>query len=135
MDLDADVKVLNYALTLEHLENAFYSGGLAQFDDKAFRDAGLPSGARVRFSEIALHEAVHVAILTAVLGDQATQPCTYSLCVFFFYEWGLRRVLRIFALNTSPYDNVRSFTALSQRFEGVGEILFFFFCVEVVHFN
>ena len=82
--LDSDVKVLNYALTLEHLENAFYSGALAQFDEKAFQDAGLPSEARVRFSEIALHEAAHVIILSAVLGSQATQPCTYSLCVFLF---------------------------------------------------
>jgi hypothetical protein len=84
LDLDADVKVLNYALTLEHLENAFYSGGLARFSDKDFQNAGLPSIARVRFSEIALHEVVHVATLTAVLGFQATRPCKYFLCVFFF---------------------------------------------------
>lgn len=77
-----DTAVLNYALTLEHLENAFYAGALAQFDDKDFRDAGLPSWAHTRFVEIAAHEARHVAVLNAALGDQATQPCTYSLCVF-----------------------------------------------------
>jgi hypothetical protein len=129
--LNTDTQVLNYALTLEHLENAFYSGGLAKFDDEAFRDAGLTSEARVRFSEIAGHEVVHVATLSAVLGDQATQPCTYSLCVFYL-NGVLGEILRIFALN-SPYNNVHSFTALSQVFEGVGEILTF--CVEVVHFN
>jgi Ferritin-like domain len=93
-----DIQVLNYALTLEHLENAFYAGALARFDDKAFRDAGLPSEARVRFSEVAFHEATHVLALRAalaLLGGQATQPCTYYLCVFFF-EWGFRTDLSNF---------------------------------------
>lgn len=118
-----DTAVLNYALTLEHLENAFYSGALAEFDEQAFQDAGLPSWARVRFLEVAAHEAAHVAVLSTVLGVQATQPCIYSLCVFFF-EWDFRRDLRIFALN-SPYKDVKSFAALSQVLEGVGEILVF----------
>ena len=80
--LEANIDVLNYALTLEHLENAFYSGALAQFDENAFKAAGLPSEARVRFSEVAAHEVTHVAVLRAtlaVLGGKATQPCTYSL--------------------------------------------------------
>ena len=84
--LNTDIQVLNYALTLEHLENAFYSGALAQFDEKAFQAAGLPSGARERFSEVAFHEATHVLALTAalaLLGGQATQPCTYNLYVFY----------------------------------------------------
>jgi hypothetical protein len=89
--LDTDSHVLNYALTLEHLENAFYSGALAQFNEKAFQDAGLPSEAHARFSQVALHEATHVIALRAalaLLGAQATQPCKYNLCVFFF-EWVL----------------------------------------------
>jgi hypothetical protein len=53
-----DTTVLNFALTLEHLENAFYSGGLAKYDDKAFTDAGLPSFARGRFVEVGQHEQV-----------------------------------------------------------------------------
>ena len=130
--LDTDVQVLNYALTLEHLENAFYSGALAQFDDKAFQDAGMPSGARERFSEIAVHEAAHVVILSAVLGNQATRPCEYSLCVLFF-KWGFRNKLRIFFALNSPYYDVRSFAALSQKLENTGEILLYL-CVEVVHF-
>jgi len=38
---ESDIQILNYALTLEHLENAFYSGALSKFDDKAFSDAGM----------------------------------------------------------------------------------------------
>ena len=79
-----DALVLNYALTLEFLENAFYQGALAQFDNKIFADAGFPPWVRKRFEEIAAHEATHVQLLSDVLGDQATQPCNYSLCVFVF---------------------------------------------------
>ena len=79
-----DVDVLNYALTLEHLENAFYSGGLANSSQDDFQNAGLPPWARSRFEQVAAHEATHVATLTAALGDQATQACTYCLCVVFF---------------------------------------------------
>jgi len=65
---------------------------------KLFKEAGLPSWVRGRFVEIASHEATHVAALSAALGDQATQPCTYSF----------------------PYKDVKSFIALSQVLEGVG---------------
>ncbi|KAJ7509865.1 ferritin-like domain-containing protein [Mycena galericulata] len=93
-----DTTVLNFALTLEHLENAFYSGALEKFDEKAFLEAGLPSWARGRFAQIAAHETAHVAFLSDALGDNATQPCNYSF----------------------PYSDPRSFAGLSQALEGVG---------------
>jgi rubrerythrin len=74
-----DTTVLNYALTLEHLENNFYSTALAKFDDAAFQAAGMPSWVRPRFAQIASHEKTHVAFLTKALGQDATQPCNYSL--------------------------------------------------------
>src|ERR1700677_5330308 len=77
----SDTTVLNFALTLEHLENAFYLAGLAQFDQAAFDKANLPPFARGRFAQVAEHEMTHVAFLSAALGDQATQPCNYSLYV------------------------------------------------------
>jgi rubrerythrin len=82
-DDPTDVQILQYALTLEHLENAFYSGALKKFDDKAFTDAGFPSWARGRLQQIADHEAGHVTFLTKALGDGATKPCTYKLYVPF----------------------------------------------------
>lgn len=74
-----DTTVLNFALTLEHIENAFYHQALAKFDQQAFLDAGLPEFARGRFEQVAAHEATHVQFLSTALGDNATQPCTYNL--------------------------------------------------------
>ena len=115
-----DAIVLNFALTLEFLENAFYTGALKQFDSKAFEDAGFPSWVRNRFEEIAAHEATHVQVLSDVLGDQATQPCQYSLCVFVFIGYRVL-VFSDFLFGDSPYNDVKSFIALSLMLEGVGE--------------
>lgn len=79
--LASDEMILNFALTLEHLENAFYAEGLAKFDEAAFAAAGLPSFARGRIAQISQNEATHVETLEGILGADATQPCNYSLCV------------------------------------------------------
>ncbi|KAG7528200.1 hypothetical protein FFLO_06344 [Filobasidium floriforme] len=93
-----DTTILNYALTLEHLENAFYRDALAQFDAAAFESAGFPAWVRGRFSQIAEHEASHVAVLSGALGDAAVQACEY----------------------TFPYTDPKSFAALSAVIENVG---------------
>jgi hypothetical protein len=79
----ADTTVLQYALTLEHLENNFYKGALDKFDAAAFTEAGFPAWVRDRFTQIAAHEASHVAFLQTALGSAATQACEYSLSVLF----------------------------------------------------
>lgn len=73
-----DTDILQYALTLEHLENYFYSTFLGKFDAAAFAKAGYPDWVRARVQNIAGHEAQHVALLSGALGSAATQPCTYS---------------------------------------------------------
>ncbi|KAI5449880.1 hypothetical protein NCC49_003996 [Naganishia albida] len=93
-----DVTILNYALTLEHLENAFYSQALAKMDAAAFQAAGFPTWVRERISQIAEHEASHVALLSGALGDAAVQPCEY----------------------TFPYTDPKSFTNLAALIENVG---------------
>ncbi|TFK85904.1 hypothetical protein K466DRAFT_600757 [Polyporus arcularius HHB13444] len=75
--LVTDKDILQYALTLEHLENAFYSTALTQFDAKAFRVAGFSPDVRERFVQIGKHEAAHVAFLSEALGSTATEPCDY----------------------------------------------------------
>ncbi|WWC99578.1 hypothetical protein V866_006482 [Kwoniella sp. B9012] len=73
-----DTDILQYALTLEHLENAFYHQYLGQFDQAAFQKAGYPDWVRNRIENIAEHEAQHVALLSGALGSAATQPCSYQ---------------------------------------------------------
>ena len=79
--VSSDTQVLNFALTLEHLENAFYSGGLEKFKEEDFVNAGFQPWVHGRFLQIAAHEADHVKFLSTALGNDATQPCKYSLYV------------------------------------------------------
>ena len=67
VDVSTPTGVLNYALTLEHLENAFYRDGLDEFDDADFEDAGFDASVRERLAEIGEHEQAHVDTLTEVI--------------------------------------------------------------------
>lgn len=67
-----DATILNYALTLEHLENTFYRQGLANFSRQNFLDAGFADPFYQNLVEIAKDEAIHVQFLTAALqGEHA----------------------------------------------------------------
>lgn len=84
-----DLTLLNYALTLENLEAAFYSQGLAQFQSTDFANStfiqnfGNVIGGDV-YAYLALirdHEAQHVRTLQSMitgLGGTPAKPCTYS---------------------------------------------------------
>ncbi|CEH14165.1 hypothetical protein CBOM_02039 [Ceraceosorus bombacis] len=73
-----DDVILNYALTLEHLENAFYKE-LPSL--QAFSAAGYDTFVHARFLQIGGHEASHVKFLSQALGDKATKACTYDFGV------------------------------------------------------
>jgi rubrerythrin len=81
-DDTTDVNVLNYALTLEHLENAFYRDGLAGFSDEELMNADALSafGDDVRMNvpghleTVGAHEAAHVDALTATVEDLGGTP-------------------------------------------------------------
>lgn len=76
-----DATILQYALTLEHLERAFYRDTLNQLGASAFESAGYSDYVRYRFTEIANHEANHVNVLTSGLSAAGATPvkeCSYN---------------------------------------------------------
>ena len=64
-----DLEVLNYALTLEHLESAFYRDGLAAFTAADFDD-----GVYDNLMLVAGHEAEHVTLLTSAISGAGGTP-------------------------------------------------------------
>ncbi|KAJ3411117.1 hypothetical protein HDV05_002726 [Chytridiales sp. JEL 0842] len=78
-----DLLVLNYALTLEHLEAAFYVQGLARFGPQAFQQSGYTPTVHQEFTRIASHESTHVEALSGSIQGafgqgMAVPPCTYN---------------------------------------------------------
>ena len=100
-DLTNAVDILNYALTLEHLEDTFYRTGLANFSADAFTAAGFDSSVHANIVEVAKDEANHVQFLTGAIsavGAAPAQECTYAF----------------------PVTDVASFLAVASVLEGVG---------------
>ncbi len=65
-----DVKIGNYALTLEYIEAAFY----ALADQANFPDADIAAAAKV----LATHEAAHVKALKGILGKAAVKTPAFN---------------------------------------------------------
>jgi len=68
------LSVLNYALTLEHLENAFYRDGLAVFTVDAFTALGFQPSVLDYVVQIGSDELAHVETLTQVITDLGGTP-------------------------------------------------------------
>jgi hypothetical protein len=94
----AIVDVLNFALTLEYLENEFYQTGLGA--GGLIPPADLPI-----FQQIAKHEAAHVALLQSVLGASAVAKPTFDFTATGTFD---------------PFNDYAIFQALSQGFEDTG---------------
>ena len=77
-ELTSDVDVLNYALTLEHLEYAFYRDGIGLF---TFGTDGRGASIDTNFAAIRDHEGAHVETLASVitsLGGTPVEEATYD---------------------------------------------------------
>lgn len=76
----AAVDVLNYALTLEYLEDEFYSRGLAA--------TGLvPAADMTVIKQISKHEAAHVALLKGALGTAAVAKPAFKFPAGLFTDY------------------------------------------------
>lgn len=100
-DTSTDIEVLNYALTLEHLESTLYKQVLAQYTDVDFVNAGYPDPFYATLQQVSAEEATHVEFLTSAVqaaGGQAVDACTYNF----------------------PYTSPGTFLSLIATIEGVG---------------
>jgi rubrerythrin len=88
-----DVDILNFALTLEYLEAAFYKEGL--------KSAGLSGDAKKLATEIADHEQQHVDALTQTIKKLGGKPVAAPGVKF-------------------PFTDQKSFLKLAQVFEDTG---------------
>lgn len=90
----AAIDVVNYALTLEYLEDEYYRN--------AVNAAGLiPASDRAIFTQISKHEAAHVALLKGALGAAAVAKPTFKF-------------------PADAFTNYQTFLTLAQAFEDTG---------------
>ena len=108
-DGTSDVAVLNYALTLEHLENAFYRGGRERFSDEQIMnaDALAEFGDEVKsvlpdhLRTVGAHEAAHVDAITQTVEDLGGDPVAEAT-----YDFG--------------YETPSEFLGVAQALENTG---------------
>lgn len=98
---DVDITILQFALTLEHLENEFYRSAFRTFTLQHFLDAGYDQDFFLNLQFIASDENTHVQTLFTAIqsaGVLPVQPCQYNF----------------------PVTDVQSFVTLSAILESVG---------------
>lgn len=93
------VDVLNFALTLEYLEDEFYKAGLAAANL-------IPAADKAIFTQIGKHETAHVAFLVKALGAAAIKKPTFD----FTYGGNFKQI----------FTDYKTFTTVSSALEDTG---------------
>jgi hypothetical protein len=75
---DQTIKIFNVALSLEHIEAAFYRVALKKFDVADFEALGYQAGVRDSVAEIAAHEKAHVTTLVETIRQLGGTPVEAS---------------------------------------------------------
>ena len=101
MMLETPVDVLNYALTLEHLEHAFYRDGLREFSADDFEATGYAGNVYEWFGIIRDHEMEHVNVITQAINDLGGEPVAEAT-----YDFG--------------YTDLAGFIGVAQVLENTG---------------
>lgn len=114
-----DVEVLNYALTLEHLEATFYREGLQQFDAAAFEAIGFQSGVFDYLSKIGDDEAQHVDALTKAITSLGGTPVSEAK-----YDFGYKDAKGFLGVAMALEDTgVAAYTGAAQYLRDRGALL------------
>jgi hypothetical protein len=100
-DFAGPVDVLNYALTLEHLEATFYRTYNAEYSAMDLEMAGMGPQVRGRLELIEAHEAEHVTVLISVIESLGGTPAEEMM-----YDFGV--------------TDVESYIATAQVLENLG---------------
>lgn len=107
-----DIDILNYALTLEHLEYAFYRDGLKKFNERTFENAEVFEGlgkylsrnTYENFLRIREHEDTHVETLQSVIRDLGGVPVPEA-------RYNFRK---------TAFTSVKKFVGVAQFLENTG---------------
>lgn len=105
-----DVDVLNYALTLEHLEYSFYRDGIGQF---AFGSDPFGNSIDAYLAAIRDHEGAHVDTLTSVISDMGGKPVAEAT-----YDFGYGNDPTTFLMTAAALEN----TGVSA-YDGAGQFI------------
>jgi hypothetical protein len=113
----SDLEVLNYALTLEHLENEFYLTYLDRFSERDFQRSdlldefgfGMRFTARDYLRTIQEHEQAHVDFLTTAISDAGGTPVSAAS----EYDFAA-------PIEAQSIETVEQFTAVAAVLEATG---------------
>lgn len=119
--LETDIDVLNYALTLEHLEAAFYE--LA--GDYDLGTDGYGNNINEYMSMVGQHESDHVATLTQVITDLGGTPVAAAT-----YDFGVTDAVSFLAtamtlenVGVAAYDGAGQFIQNADLLTAAGSIV------------